>query len=63
MKTWAVYARVSGSKYIGTVEAETEEEALEKGWKHENCYSSVCHQCSDNIEDPEITDLAVEIDA
>jgi hypothetical protein len=50
MKTWGVYA----------VEAESEAEAIEKGWHHDNCYASACHQCSEHFEDPEVTDLTVE---
>lgn len=60
MAKYAVYGAVTATKYIGTVEAETEEEAIKLGWKHDNCYVSVCHQCADHVEDPDIQSLIVE---
>lgn len=30
---WSIGGRITGSVYIGEVEAETEEEAIEKGWE------------------------------
>lgn len=46
MKRWSVNASVVGSKHIGYVEAETQEEAEKLGWDHTDCYVSVCHQCA-----------------
>jgi hypothetical protein len=55
-----IYGIVTGSKYIGEVEAESKEEAIEKAWELEELYVSVCHQCVKEIEDPEIRDIQVE---
>jgi hypothetical protein len=53
-----VYATVTGSKYIGEFEADTKEEALEKA--ADECYVSLCCQCSRECEDPEVTELTAE---
>lgn len=60
MPKWAAYGRVVGNKYLGTVDADTEEEAREKAFKLDACSISVCHQCSDQIEDPEISEVDVQ---
>ena len=60
MAKWEVFGIVRGSKYLGTVEAETEEEAQEKGLRLDSCYVSLCHQCSGECEDPEIESVSVE---
>ena len=57
MKRFRLCATVTGSKYLGEVEAETIEEAIEKGYGLDECHVSVCHQCSNEIEDAEITDI------
>lgn len=65
MKKWNVYGKVVGSRYIGIFEAETEEAAIEKANNEsDRCGSaSVCHQCSDVIEEIEvIADAADEAD-
>lgn len=53
---------VTGSKYLGTVEAESAEEAIEKAYKLDTCSISLCHQCTDECEDPEITEIIAELD-
>jgi hydrogenase maturation factor HypF (carbamoyltransferase family) len=53
-----VYATVTGSKYIGEFEADSKEAAEEMAWKEADV--SICHQCSKEIEDPEVTELVVE---
>jgi len=55
---FAIYGKVVGTKYIGEVEAANAEEAEAKGWKM--AHVSVCHQCSDQIGDPEIDEIVVE---
>lgn len=60
MKTWRVYATVTGSKYLGEVEAETEEEAKEKAFDLDAAYISLCHACSTHCEDAEITEVVAE---
>ena len=60
-KKWDCYATITAGKYLGEVEAETEEEAIEKAENLESCYVSVCHQCSSDVSDPNITDITVEL--
>jgi hypothetical protein len=62
VKTWSANASVSAGKYIGEVEAETAEEAIEKAWNHKNAACSVCHQCSEEVCDPEFTAVHVYCD-
>lgn len=57
-KRWRVYGIVTGSKYLGEFEAETAEEA-EQMAVNENGYVSLCHQCADECEDPEIHNCEV----
>ena len=59
---WSVYGRVYASKYLGTVEADTEEEALKKAEEDLDWGVSVCHQCSHDISDPAVEDVIVEVD-
>lgn len=47
-----LHARVVGGKWLGVFEADTPEEAIEKAMSAVDV--SVCHQCSSQIEDPEI---------
>jgi hypothetical protein len=60
MPKYGVYGLVTGSKFLGVVEADTPEEAEEKGFDLEGCYCSVCNQCSDQIDDPQISEVQVE---
>jgi hypothetical protein len=65
VKKWAVYAKVTGSRYIGKFEADTEQEAIdEANNKSPRCgIATVCHQCSDVIEEIEVeADCADEIE-
>lgn len=55
---WHLSGTVIGRKYLGEVEADTMEEAIEKGWKL--CHVSLCHQCSDECEDAEIDEVFAE---
>jgi len=59
---WEIYGLIRGSKYLGTVEAETEEEAKRKAYKElaEELYVSVCHQCSNEVGEVEIDELHAE---
>ena len=59
-KKWAAYGAVSATKYLGIVEAETEEEAKALAWELDTASVSVCCQCSDEVSDPEVTDIVVE---
>ena len=60
MKKWEVCGVVSGTKYIGTVEAETKEEAEEKAFELDEAFVSLCNQCSRECEDPEIHKVVLE---
>jgi hypothetical protein len=57
---YQIYGKVIGNKYIGEVEADSEEEAIEKGWELDEACVCFCHQCSKECEDPEISDLIAE---
>lgn len=59
MAKWDVWAAVVGSKYMGQVEAETEEEAQALGNKLDS-HIGLCHQCSDEAEGLEVQDISVE---
>ena len=52
-KRWRVYGIVTGSKYLGEFEAETAEQA-EQMAMDESGFVSLCHQCAEECEDPEI---------
>lgn len=54
---WRVSGTVVAGTYVGEVEAETEEEAIQKGWDLVDV--SVCHQCAKVISDPEVEDIQV----
>jgi hypothetical protein len=55
---WRVYGTVVGSTYLGDVEADTEEEAIEIMSK--KSYVSFCHQCAHNCEDPQVENVTAE---
>ena len=54
-----VYGTVVGSKYLGEFEAASEEEAIEKA--SNEAYVSFCHQCSQECENAEVTDIVAEV--
>jgi len=47
---------VTGSKYLGHFEADSEEEAIEKAINSAAASVSMCHQCAEDCEDPEVHD-------
>jgi hypothetical protein len=53
MPKYSVVATVSGSKYLGEFEAATAEEAVQMALESEAAQVCLCHQCSDQCEDPE----------
>lgn len=59
---YGVYARIVGSKYIGTFEADSPQQARDKAFASNATHISFCHQCSEECEDPEIERLDVEIE-
>lgn len=48
---YQVGGAVHASTFIGDIEADTPEEALEKAYQ--KAHVSVCHQCAEYIQDPE----------
>lgn len=60
MPKYRVWGTVTGSKYLGDFEASKEEEAIEIAIC--KTHVSLCHQCSSECEDPEVTSAeAMEI--
>ena len=59
-KKWHVYATVTGGKYLGTIMAPTREAAEEAAWDMDNAFANLCHQCSTECEDAEISKISVE---
>lgn len=49
---------VHASTYIGEIEADSPEQAIEKAY--EQAHVSVCHQCARDIQDPEVANLWAE---
>lgn len=60
MPIYRVSAVVIGSKYIGEFEAESVEEAKEMAWESDELFISLCHSCSGECEDAEVTELNVD---
>lgn len=61
MSKFRVYAMLYVCKEIATIEAGTKEEAIRKGWEHENCeVGSLCWQCSNTYELEEIDEVNAE---
>jgi hypothetical protein len=60
IKTYNVYGIVTGSKYLGQVEAFSKDEAEEKAWSELEASVSLCHQCSREASDAEIYKVEVE---
>lgn len=51
MKKYEVWLKVSASKYLGEVEAENDEDALEKAEEAFDCDEPrLCYQCSNAVE-------------
>ena len=54
-----VYGKVSGTKFLGTFEASSPEEAECAAMKA-NGSVNLCHQCASECEGPDITECIVE---
>jgi hypothetical protein len=62
MAKYRVYAIMYATKEIATIEADSKEEAIKKGWNHPDCEpGSLCWQCSDEYELNEIEEVKAEI--
>lgn len=61
MPTYRANATVTGSKYLGEFEAASEDEARTMAEESEAAWVGLCHQCSSQCEDPEITEVHVDL--
>ena len=61
MAKYSIYGQVRAGKYLGEVEANSEEEARDKAFTElsDEMFVSVCHQCSHEVDDPEIEEVYV----
>lgn len=60
-KTWHIYAALNSGAYLGSVIAETEEEAIELGEDLAvDADIGLCSQCESRIDRPEIDSLIAE---
>lgn len=62
LKTYRCVGTVVGGKYLGEVEARSKAKAVQLAWELEQASVSLCHQCSSQVEDAEITKISVEVD-
>ncbi|GAA0005248.1 hypothetical protein [Bradyrhizobium elkanii] len=60
MKQYSVFGTVTASKFMGRFWANSKEEAIAMAEKSENNFVSLCHQCNDQCEDPEIHEMTAE---
>lgn len=60
MPRYSIYGSVCGSKYLGDFEANTPEEAKDMALNSEAATVSLCHQCADECEDPEVVDCVAD---
>lgn len=58
MPKYSIYGVVAATKYIGEYEANSKEEAEEMAWQ--DAHVSVCHQCANEVDGADITELVVE---
>lgn len=58
---YRVYAAVSGSKYLGEIEAENEEDAKDKALDLDEASISLCHHCSHQCQDPMVVSVEAEL--
>lgn len=61
MPTYSVVGKVYASKYLGEFEADSPEDAVEKALASDAAAVCLCHQCSDQAEDAEISDAIAEL--
>ena len=57
-KRYRVYGTVTGGKFLGIYEAASKEEAEDRAWAA--AHVCICHQCSREIDDPDITAVEAE---
>ena len=59
MATYSIYATVTGGKYIGELEAESVEDAIEKSYDvfADELSISLCWHCSSQCESAEVSEV------
>lgn len=64
MKKYHIYGKVGGTKYLGTVKAVSETEALENADEELGHKMTVdlCHQCASQVDGAEIYEIEAEED-
>lgn len=58
MALWNVSGTVVGGTFVGEFKAETAAAALKQAWKKVGI--TLCHECSREMSDPEVTELCAE---
>lgn len=61
MPRYRVYGTVTASKYLGEFEADSEDEAVEAALNSAEAHVSLCHQCADEMDDPEVHEASAEL--
>ena len=61
MPKFRVYGTVTASCYLGEVEADSAEAAVEIALESDAAQITVCHACADQISDPEVTEATAEL--
>lgn len=61
MPKFRVYGILYATKEIAIIEAETKEDAIKKGWEHENCEPcTLCWQCREDLELDDINEVRAD---
>lgn len=60
-KRWDCYGVVKGTKYLGTFEADTADEAKILAGNSAVAGVRLCHHCDAQCEDPEISEIHAEL--
>ena len=62
MPKYLVTGVVTGSKHLGTFEAESEEAAADMALESGRASVNLCHQCSSECEDGQITNAIASLE-
>lgn len=60
MPKFHVYGAVGGTKYLGTFDVQTKDEAIKLG--EQNASVCLCHACSSEVDGAEIFEITAEED-
>jgi hypothetical protein len=61
MPKYRVYGKVIGTKYLGTFEADNEQEAIEKGLDSDDVSITLYHSYEDQVDGLEVEDARVDL--